>query len=417
VSGTYPALVLSGIRPGLVLRTNSARQSGSGLLRTSLVVLQFAVSIGLGIAVLVVFAQISFARHVDLGFHKDGVVVIDGSNLSVSQRDSLVKALRAGPGITGVATSERNAVPFSGSTNNQDVTVPGNPSTLTFWAHSIGPDYPQVYGVRLLAGRLLSEQQGADTVKNIQMEPTGFSASPYNILVNEVGARTLGYSVKSAVGKTIKIHGTAATIVGVIADIKMEGANQPTEPRFYRYVPSFGFQIAVRVRGERLADTLAFIDRTWHAFAPSTALERRFLNDDFERQFLAEDRQGDIFGLFVGIAIFIAALGLFGLAAFSTERRTKEIGLRKTFGAKTRDIVLMLLWQFSIPVLMANLIAWPVAYYYLHGWLEGYAYRIPLSPLYFVGAGAAALVIAWATVIVHAAHVARANPIHALRYE
>jgi putative ABC transport system permease protein len=417
VSGAYPALVLSGIRPGLVLRTNSARQSGSGLLRTSLVVLQFAVSIGLGIAVLVVFAQISFARHVDLGFHKDGVVVIDGSNLSVGQRESLTKALRAGPGITGAVTSERNAVPFSGSVNNQDVTVPGNPSTLTFWAHSVGPDYPQVFGVRLLAGRLLSEQQGADTVKNIQMEPTGFSASPYNILVNETGARLLGYSATSAVGKTIKVHRTQATIVGVIADIKMEGANQPTEPRFYRYVPSFGSQIAVRVRGEHLADTLAFIDRTWHAFAPSTALERRFLNDDFEQQFLAEDRQGDIFGLFVGIAIFIAALGLFGLAAFSTERRTKEIGLRKTFGAKTKDIFLMLLWQFSIPVLIANVIAWPVAYYYLHGWLEGYAYRIPLSPLYFVGAGAVALVIAWATVIVHAAHVARANPVHALRYE
>src|SRR6185312_6070015 len=106
-----------------------------------------------------------------------------------------------------------------------------------------------------------------------------------------------------------------------------------------------------------------------------------------------------------------AALGLFGLAAFSTERRTKEIGLRKTFGAKTRDIILLLLWQFSIPVLIANLIAWPVAYYYLHGWLQSYAYRISLNPLYFLGAGAVALVIAWVTVIVHAAHVARANPI------
>jgi putative ABC transport system permease protein len=108
---------------------------------------------------------------------------------------------------------------------------------------------------------------------------------------------------------------------------------------------------------------------------------------------------------------------LFGLAAFSTERRTKEIGLRKTFGARTRDIIFLLLWQFSIPVVGANLIAWPVAYYYLHGWLESYAYRISLSPLYFVGAGLVALVIAWATVIVHAAHVARANPVHALRYE
>jgi len=124
-----------------------------------------------------------------------------------------------------------------------------------------------------------------------------------------------------------------------------------------------------------------------------------------------------LFDMFVGIAIFIACLGLFGLAAFSTERRTKEIGLRKTFGADTGDIIWMLLRQFSIPVLIANAIAWPVSWYYLHDWLQGFAYRITLSPIYFLGAGAAALVIAWATVFVHAWRVAGANPIHALRYE
>jgi putative ABC transport system permease protein len=175
--------------------------------------------------------------------------------------------------------------------------------------------------------------------------------------------------------------------------------------------------MSVRLSGYHVADTLSFIDRTWHRFAPDTAIKRHFLSDSFEQQFLADERQGDIFGLFVGIAIFIACLGLFGLAAISSERRIKEIGLRKTFGARTRDIVLMLLWQFSIPVLVANVIAWPVAYFYLRNWLEGYAYRISLSPLYFIGAGVTALIIAWATVIVHAAHVARANPIHALRYE
>ena len=147
------------------------------------------------------------------------------------------------------------------------------------------------------------------------------------------------------------------------------------------------------------------------------AIRRHFLNGDFENDFLAEQQQGRIFALFVGVAIFIAAMGLFGLAAFSTERRTKEIGIRKSFGARARDIVLMLLWQFSLPVLAANLIAWPVAYYYLHHWLEGYAYRISLNPLYFLGAGLAAMIIAWATVFVHARRVANANPIHALRYE
>jgi len=146
-------------------------------------------------------------------------------------------------------------------------------------------------------------------------------------------------------------------------------------------------------------------------------MQRHFLTDDFDAQFKADERQGAIFGLFVGIAIFISCLGLFGLAAFSTERRTREIGLRKTFGAGTNDIVWMLLRQFSLPVVIANAIAWPVAWYWLHDWLNGFAYRITLSPLYFVGAGAIALVIAWATVFIHARRVANANPIHALRYE
>jgi putative ABC transport system permease protein len=173
----------------------------------------------------------------------------------------------------------------------------------------------------------------------------------------------------------------------------------------------------VRLREGHGQESLAFLDRTWRAFAPSTAIRRHFLDDDYNKQFLPDERQGTLFGVFVVIAIFIACLGLFGLAAFTASRRTKEIGIRKVFGARVRDVVALLLWQFSIPVLIANVIAWPVAWYYLQGWLQGFAYRITLSPLYFVGAGAIALVIAWMTVFVHAHRVANANPIHALRYE
>ena len=131
----------------------------------------------------------------------------------------------------------------------------------------------------------------------------------------------------------------------------------------------------------------------------------------------ADKKQGQMFAVFVAIAIVIACMGLFGLAAFTAGRRTKEIGIRKVFGARIRDVVFLLLWQFSIPVLIANLIAWPIAWYYLNGWLQGFIYRIPLSPLYFLGAGGIALFIAWATVFAHARRVAGTNPIHALRYE
>jgi putative ABC transport system permease protein len=167
----------------------------------------------------------------------------------------------------------------------------------------------------------------------------------------------------------------------------------------------------------QIGQGVAYVNRTLRQFLPTTLPAALFLDDAYERLYQSDRRQGQIFAVFVGIAITIACLGMFGLAAFSAERRTKEIGVRKIFGARTRDIVFLLLWQFSLPVVLANLIAWPLAWYYLQDWLQGFAYRITLSPLYFVTAGVAALVIAWVTIFGHALRVARANPIHALRYE
>jgi putative ABC transport system permease protein len=206
-------------------------------------------------------------------------------------------------------------------------------------------------------------------------------------------------------------------IIGVLADAKVKGAREPIVPETYPYVPDYPMQVAMRLRPGTIPQTISAVDHTWRAFAPTIAIHRTFLDDSFDTLYQVDERQGEMFGAFVMVAIFIACLGLFGLAAFTAGRRTKEIGIRKVFGARIRDVVFLLLWQFSIPVLIANLIAWPIAWYYLHGWLQGFAYRIPLSPLYFLGAGLVALLIAWATVFSHARRVAGANPIHALRYE
>ena len=413
LAGFYPALVLSGFRPASTLRTNANGQSGSGLLRGLLVVMQFAVSIGLGIAVLV-FAQISFARKADLGLNKDGIVVVNAEGLQPSTLQSLVRGLDADPALKGATLS--GSVPFDGQSWGNTIEIPGEPGTsLVRWV-PIKSDFLSLYHIRLLSGRALSESRGADIWRE--------DATAANVLINRAAAKRFGYSPQSAIGKSFyhddptgRIKRILFTIVGVTTDFMFEGNRRQVVPTFYAYRPDDNDLISIRVPAGGVPQALSAIDRTWHAFAPSLALNRHFLDADFERQFQADEQQGTIFGLFVGIAIFIAAMGLFGLAAFSTERRTKEIGIRKTFGARTRDIVLMLLWQFSIPVLIANLIAWPVAYYYLHHWLDGYAYRISLSPLYFLTAGAVALIIAWATVYAHASRVARANPINALRYE
>jgi putative ABC transport system permease protein len=265
-------------------------------------------------------------------------------------------------------------------------------------------EFPSLYGMRLLTGRLLGAKYGEDELG-------------HNVLINAQMVRRTGHTAQEVIGKTIDMGEDRPTIVGVLADAKLDGMKESVVPTLYRVTHERLTLLSVRVHGGRIADALTHIDKTWRSFAPSVAIQPYFLGDAFDKLFAADEKQGTMFGLFVGIAIFIACLGLFGLAVFTAQRRTKEIGVRKIFGASTADLVRLLLRQISVPVLVANAIAWPIAYYYLRHWLDGYAYRISLNPLYFLAAGVVALAIAWATVFAHAVRLARADPIHALRYE
>ena len=415
ISGSYPALILSGFRPATVLRTNSSGQAGSGRLRATLVVLQFAVSIGLGIAATVVFSQIRFARNIDLGFQRDNILVVGhAGRVFTDGEESFVQALRTNPGILDITLSRM--VPFDVGQITDTIRIPGQPDVILLNNMVISPDFPRFYGMRLLAGRELSATRAQD-----QINTRGMGGDPantgHNILINEAAAARLGFTPQQAVGKSILYNNYPVNIVGVLGDAKFLGAREPAKAFDYVYDPKTSAQVSLRLRPDTIPQTLQFIDKAWHAFAPIASVNRHFLDDSFDKLYSEEERQAQMFGMFVGIAIFIACLGLFGLAAFTAGRRTKEIGIRKVYGARTRDVVLLLLGQFSIPVLIANLIAWPLAGYYLHGWLQGFAYRISLSPLYFLGAAAVALAIAWMTVLAHAVRVARARPIGALRYE
>jgi putative ABC transport system permease protein len=416
VSGSYPALVLSGFRPAMVLRANNTGQVGSGWLRNALVVLQFAVSIGLGIAAAVVFTQISFARNIDLGFRKDNILVVRGAGLlTIEGREGFVQQLRSNPDVLDVAMI--NILPFESSQITSSVQLAGHPEQIELNMRVIGTNAVQLLGMKLVAGRLLSDKRAQDRVR--EGNEDGAPANEgHNVLLDETAAEQLGFTPQQAIGQTITYERKShLTVVGVLADAKFGGAREPAKASMYFYDPKSPAAAMIRIRTDAMPQTLSFIDRAWHSFAPTKAMQRYFLDDDFGKLYQADERQGQMFGVFVGIAIFIACLGLFGLAAFTAGRRTREIGIRKVFGARARDVVFLLLWQFSTPVLIANVIAWPVAWYWLHDWLNGFAYRITLSPTYFVGAGAIALAIAWATVFVHALRVARANPVRALRYE
>jgi putative ABC transport system permease protein len=407
LSGLYPALVLAGLRPAAAL-SGSAPHAGSTMLRSALVFGQFGVSIALAIAAIIVFRQIEFARTLSLGLDRYDLVVVRGSGaLTPSAIEQFSRVVAAGPGVVGASLS--NAVPFDPSNfANLLVYPPGGGSPITAKFVSTDPYFTTVYGIRVLAGRPFSPAFGKDA---------GETAGSRNVLINVAMAHRFGYSPQQALGKTLTEDKERFDVVGVVEDSLFDGLREPVQPMVFQDDPGASTFLSIRVRHGRIAQALPFIDRTWHWLAPGAALDRYFLSSAFGDLLAGDDRQGELLGIFDGIAVLIACLGLFGLVVFTAERRTREVGIRKVAGARTADIVRLMLWRISLPVLVANLIAWPVAYFYLHRWLQGYAYRIALDPLYFLAAGAGALMIAWATIYAHTLRLARTSPVHALRYE
>lgn len=414
VSGSYPGIVVSAFRPAATLKPGVLELGSSGLLRSGLVVVQFAMSIALGIATLVVFRQIDFVRTFDLGFNRDGVVIVRGlAQLTPSARKSFAAALSTDRRVLDVAYS--NAVPLDlWGVGGTSIRAAGKTQVSTASVINAEPAFFSLYGARLISGRFLSQDRGEDVSSHGTLR---------NMLINATAARHLGFTPVEAVGKKVELVGEGtATIVGVLSDMKLRGVKNAVDPVLYYFAPS-GQQpmmmtmLSIRVRDERLGDTLSFVDKTWHGFVPSVAIDRYFLSDAFDSLFQSDEKQGEMLGLFVAIAIAIACLGVFGIVVFTAERRTKEIGIRKISGARVTDIMWLVLWRISIPVLMANIVAWPFAYHYLRQWLDGYAYRISLGPSYFLIAGAGALLIAWTTVFAHTLSLARTSPVRALRFE
>jgi putative ABC transport system permease protein len=301
-------------------------------------------------------------------------------------------------------------------------------------AYSVEPGFLETMRIPVIAGRALSDQYAKDNVfvaEEVYSTPAAGEAAEralagrgMNIVVNEAAAERLGYSdPKTALGKQIEIPVfgdqigvVPATIVGVAANTRFRSLREPIEPIIY-YDHGYYRRLAVRYENADPASVMQGIERVWKRHLPQVPLDASFTDAKLADLYKGDARRGQTFAAFALLAVVIACLGLFGLAAFTAERRTKEIGIRKVLGATVRDIVRLLTWQFSKPVIIANLIAWPAAWWLMRDWLNGFDSRIPLGPTPFVLAGLLALAIAVGTIAGHAIKVARANPIHALRYE
>ena len=430
VSGLYPALFLSRFQPAQVLKANrsASETPGSGRLRVALVVLQFAVSIGLIVCTAVIYGQTVFARSVDPGYRRDHILQVENLNRAelVPKADTIIEQMKRIPGVVAVALTEIGI--NTGTTSATGVIPAGSNTMVSLGQYNVTPGYFDAMGLKLLAGRWFDPNRPGDDMtldfpRNKNQE-IALAARGVNVVLNAYAVRKLGFkSPQDAIGKVFRSElfdpGTGMvniTIIGVVADSRFRTVRTPIEPIMFQDARVGPAWMIIRYRGDP-ATIEAAVERQWKQITNDVPFEAKFSEDVIHDLYKAEDARAQIFAAFSLLAVIIGCLGLFGLAAFTAERRTKEIGIRKVLGARTRDIVRLLVWQFSRPVIIANVIAWPIAWWFMRDWLNTFDQRITLTPVPFLMAAAIALAIAIGTVVGHAVKVARANPIHALRYE
>ncbi|HWY94443.1 MAG TPA: ABC transporter permease [Steroidobacteraceae bacterium] len=415
LAGAYPAVVLSAFPPAWVLRSRSGGPSGSQGLRQALVILQFAILIGLTVSTGILYRQTHFATHDSLRFDKDQVLLIRGSCPKAFKDE-----VRALSGVRSASCS------FLAPLLNP-VVIPTrlhNGQSLSIHESAIDVGFLELYGFKPLAGRFFSAAHEEDVPPEDSKLPLGLT-----VVINETARRQLGYaSPGDAIGQSVplnmlrsldenQVDARPAEIIGVVTDFPMGSIREPIGPTVFYVQPNLFQLMSVKLSGRQIPETLASIDLLWKRLGGSRPVSRFFFDQQVEDTYRDMIRQQQLMTALESVALFIACLGLFGIAAFSSERRTKEIGIRKVMGAETRDIMRMLLWQFSRPVLYGSLIAWPVAAYIMNRWLQSFAYHVPLAPWLFVATTVLTLIIALITVSAHCWPVARAKPAAALRYE
>jgi len=401
VSGLYPALFLSRFHPVQILSKTLLKSKKRLSHGNILITFQFVISSILIIATIIVSSQLSYIQNKKLGFNKEHIVVIPLHDKSTQAKYKVIKdELLHQTGIVDISASSvtlgnlRRVRSFrwDGQNNNDDNTM---------YFISADQDFLKTYQIKIAEGRDFSESLSTDS-------STGF-------LINEAALLKLGW--KSTIGKNISTSKKQGKVIGIIKDFHFKSLHDKIQPLVIYYDPKAFEFLSVKIKSNNISAVLSTIQKRWKALFPGKPYEFNFIDEQWGKLYEKEQETKNLFSTFSGLSIFIACLGLFGLALFNIQNKTKEIGIRKVMGASILNVALILTKNFLILVLISNVIAWPTSYYFMNRWLQDFAYRIDISWWVFVLSGGIVLVIAVATVSLQAIKAATANPVENLRYE
>jgi putative ABC transport system permease protein len=404
IAGIYPAFFLSAFQPMHSLKSRFGYSFSGTALRKGLVIFQFTLSIGIIFSTLVVHKQMKYIQSRNLGYDKDQILVIPLNKDLRQNYEGFRNELLKYPGIENTTTS--SWVPTRGS-GHLSFRFEGYEENLSQVVYGIDKEFISTYGLKISAGKSIQHLSSNDRT--------------LEFLVSELTTQEAGYfSPQEAVGKSVEEYSDQfrGHIVGVVNDINIYSLHREPYSIIYAVTPIKNHNyLSIRMLPQNISDTITYIQKTWQKMIPSYPLDYFFLDESFEQMHLSDKKMSEIFSIFSILAVFVACMGLFGLAAYTAEQKTKEIGVRKVLGASVPSIYMLLSREFLKWVALANILAWPVAYYAMHKWLQNFAFRVMIGWEIFLASAGVALIISMLTVSYQSIKAAMANPANSLRYE